>query len=97
MKPSHFPLQFLDKKKSVSHYLAHSDQILPFSLLDVGTENPPYAKGFGMTQGSCKSATRSQIDSEAFCQAVAVSVKCESRGPSPVPESDSYVCVHACV
>lgn len=50
-----------------------------------------------MTQGSCKSATRSQIDSEAFCQAVAVSAKCESRGYSPVLESGSCVCVRACV
>lgn len=98
MKPSHFPLQFLDKNLSHRlHWLAHSDQILPFSLLDVGPENPPYAEGFGMTQGSCKSATRSQIDSEAFCQAVAVRAKCESRGHRPVPESDSCVCVRVCV
>lgn len=69
VKPSHFPQQFLDK--NVLHRLrrlAHSDHILPFFPPDVGPENPPYAVGFGMTQGSCKSATRSQIDSEAFAR-----------------------------
>lgn len=49
-----------------------------------------------MTQGSCKSATRSQIDSEAFCQAVAVRAKCESCEYSPVLESGSCVCACLC-